>query len=629
MNKRGFSLIELLIAISFIAVLTVVILNTSLMNNRLRVRETERTNALFYTAEALEASKLISWGNLTSGQYHPVIQGNTWEFENGSQLLDNFYTRQVAVEDVYRQNISNGQVFGPIVSSGGYLDPDSKKITAIVSWQSKVGGANLQEQVSSYRFRWQAERWTQTDWSGGPGQADWSIATRFDSNTPGLSYMTDGTLTLNSGFVNWNDAASSAQYNLGNSRDANDIFLSGSTAYLVTDDNTSGTYPELYIVDVSDLYNPVTVSQTDLRIDNNARGIDVDNGYAYVVGNDDGDELVVVDVHDINNPFWVTSYNMSGSNDGLDVVADGSYLYVLRSSELTKFNISNPASPQYVGQYSVTSGARMSMSGDYIYLATGNSAREFLVVNKNTMNYAGEFDLSGTVVATAITVRGNYAYVGANQNSGREFYVLDISSLNSIQQAGSYEIGYNVYATAVTGAYAVLTTSNSSKDVYILDVSAPATISEAGSANLTDYGNAVTADCQAIYLATEDSSKGLQIIANGETDCEITGSASLESSTYDTGATALSYNWIRWDGLQPAGTTIRFQLAASQNSSGPWTYAGPDGTPTSYYTNAGQEFINYNQTLNKRYLRYKVYLDTINELQPPLLDEVTISYTPY
>lgn len=106
---------------------------------------------------------------------------------------------------------------------------------------------------------------------------------------------------------------------------------------------------------------------------------------------------------------------------------------------------------------------------------------------------------------------------------------------------------------------------------------------------------------------------------------------SLESATIDFGTASSTPNYLIWQGTQPTGTTVKFQLASASSSSGPWSYIGPDGTTGSYYTPSGPnaaEKIRQANHLNYRYLRYKMYLysDTGQTVTPNVTD-VTISYS--
>jgi len=114
----------------------------------------------------------------------------------------------------------------------------------------------------------------------------------------------------------------------------------------------------------------------------------------------------------------------------------------------------------------------------------------------------------------------------------------------------------------------------------------------------------------------------------------------LESSIIDTqkvgGATLTS---IVWQGSQPAGTSVDFQIAVSNSQSGPWSYEGPGGSTTSYYGaecptpgigNVGPNkaiCVDKNITLDNRYLRYKTRLQS-NTAQTltPVVDDVILNW---
>jgi type II secretory pathway component PulJ len=107
----------------------------------------------------------------------------------------------------------------------------------------------------------------------------------------------------------------------------------------------------------------------------------------------------------------------------------------------------------------------------------------------------------------------------------------------------------------------------------------------------------------------------------------------LISSIIDTeisGGAAL--NTVMWQGSQPAGTAVRFQISSSNSSSGPWLYIGSDGTNSSYYQPAGpdiQSRLSRNDFNNKRYFRYKVFLDSnASKTQTPTVNSIIVSWSP-
>ncbi|MEK7149908.1 MAG: prepilin-type N-terminal cleavage/methylation domain-containing protein [Patescibacteria group bacterium] len=108
-------------------------------------------------------------------------------------------------------------------------------------------------------------------------------------------------------------------------------------------------------------------------------------------------------------------------------------------------------------------------------------------------------------------------------------------------------------------------------------------------------------------------------------------SGTLISSTIDTGmASGTAPNFIIWKG-QLNGGTVKFQIASSNNSSGPWTYLGPAGTSdesTDWYSAASDVSMPISLALhnNKRYFRYKVflYLGT----HSPGINDIIINWSP-
>ena len=74
---------------------------------------------------------------------------------------------------------------------------------------------------------------------------------------------------------------------------------------------------------------------------------------------------------------------------------------------------------------------------------------------------------------------------------------------------------------------------------------------------------------------------------------------------------------------QPLGTNLKFQIAAN-NDRITWNWVGPDGTSSTYFTAASGEVIHHSYV--GRYLRYKAYFSTIDLVDTPILQEVTIAY---
>lgn len=121
-------------------------------------------------------------------------------------------------------------------------------------------------------------------------------------------------------------------------------------------------------------------------------------------------------------------------------------------------------------------------------------------------------------------------------------------------------------------------------------------------------------------------------------------SASLTSVIYDTAALGgVAPNSITWKGpARPAGTTVKFQIAGSNSTSGPWTYTAWNGSgsndpsiacdASSYYPLAGTSEPNTPVEIkavcqqNKRYLRYKLFMLTDSSSTTPTINDIILNY---
>ncbi len=79
---------------------------------------------------------------------------------------------------------------------------------------------------------------------------------------------------------------------------------------------------------------------------------------------------------------------------------------------------------------------------------------------------------------------------------------------------------------------------------------------------------------------------------------------------------------LSWNANVPAGTTLQFQVAASNSFGGPFSFVGPDNTAGTFFTNGGS----LSQFNGFRYLKYKAFFTTTDGTLTPSLHDVTICY---
>jgi len=85
----------------------------------------------------------------------------------------------------------------------------------------------------------------------------------------------------------------------------------------------------------------------------------------------------------------------------------------------------------------------------------------------------------------------------------------------------------------------------------------------------------------------------------------------------------VSWTTLSWNASAPAGTSVKFQVGASNNAGGPFTFVGPDGTSGTFYTTSGGSLSQFN---GNRYLKYQAFLATSSSTSTPVLNDVTVCY---
>ena len=135
-NKKGISVIEILIAITIITIALASVL--SLANFSLKAasfnKETTKANAI--SQEAMEAVRSIrdsDWTKLTPGSHGLTSAAGFWDFA-GTEDVINGFTRTILIENVSRDPTTDNI---EITYNPANNDPNTKKITATVSWKSK------------------------------------------------------------------------------------------------------------------------------------------------------------------------------------------------------------------------------------------------------------------------------------------------------------------------------------------------------------------------------------------------------------------------------------------------------------------------------------------------------------
>ena len=103
-------------------------------------------------------------------------------------------------------------------------------------------------------------------------------------------------------------------------------------------------------------------------------------------------------------------------------------------------------------------------------------------------------------------------------------------------------------------------------------------------------------------------------------------SGNFVSQILDTGKENPIYTTLEFSATTTASTSVKIQLRADNSIStlSSLDFVGPDGTTSTFYTTSGQDI--WEGHSGKRYIQYKVILETTDNTQTPYLNEIKISF---
>ena len=130
-NIRGFTLIELILAITIFVIIASGVA-VPIIGNHLNSMENQKNvqaNAvLTETWEAVRSIRNRSWANMTNQTHGLRNTSGYWEFY-GRNDKNNGFTRSIIVKSAFRDGN------GDLVQEGGTVDPDTKWVKVQISWE--------------------------------------------------------------------------------------------------------------------------------------------------------------------------------------------------------------------------------------------------------------------------------------------------------------------------------------------------------------------------------------------------------------------------------------------------------------------------------------------------------------
>ncbi len=328
---------------------------------------------------------------------------------------------------------------------------------------------------------------------------------------------------------------------------AQDVFISGSTAYVAT---TEG----LRVMDVSDSANPSEVGAYDTPIWISTEGVYVSGSTAYIVGstnvpNYDG-WLWVVDVSNPTNLSEISAYDTSGGSMGVYVSNSIAYVAAGPHGGLRMIDVSDPTQPREVGAY-VTPGAvnDIDVSGSFVYAVDVGGLRVVDVSDPTQPRTVGDHYISRPGYASGVAVSSSMAYVvGCN---GSFLYldglwVMDVSDPVHPSKVSFHHTPGEAQDVFVSGSIAYVATT---EGLRVMDVSDPANPNEVS--NMPGCACDVFVNRNTAYVAGD--ADGLRIVEVSNPlyprEVGVYDTLGIARGVYVSGTTAYIASSADYDGL--------------------------------------------------------------------------------
>lgn len=609
-TKKGFSIVEVMLAVGIFAIFSVGIFYLSAETITRGANVNLGTEALYYAQEGIEAVRSIRDRNflfLVSGDYGLDYQEGEWDFVSAPEDIDGFYERTITIEDVYRDELGN------IKACDYEYDPDMKKVLVSVTW-TQGGVVPRSVGLEAYLANWR-----------GDDTLDTTCADFNQGVYSGIETLVAVEPPVDNCEIRISpvETPSNFMVSVGIGKHSDDVEVRGNYAFVAVDDSDKG----LYSIDVSNKEHPAIADYLD--IGGKGRYLEVDGDYIYLGTDDYHDELVVVNASNPENLSKITSRRLDSWGTQPRVLGD--YLYMgadTHDEALSVFDISSRDNPQFVDEFEFEERVYgIGFYGNYLFLALCGHHKGFIVMDNtdpHNMFEITSFDTNQK--AKALIVKYPVVYLGIDNDNG-SLKVVDISDPTDPEIIKTVDVGDEIRDLTILGNYLYAAVDETHAGLAALNISDPFNPYLAYTLDVGGKGSGIDSDEEYIYVTTSTGNKGLIIV--GATQEGVGTSGDYVSRAFDTGSDYTVFNFIEWEGSGVPGSEVRFQIrtANSTGNLGNATWVGADGTNSTYYE-ASRSIITLDPGMSgSRYFQYKIFFES-DGISTPTVDSVRINYSP-
>ena len=656
-SQKGQLLIELLIAVGVAAIFLPILLSGLVSSRDGKAQQKQRLEGLTILKEAQDATRSVrekGWAEFAvANTYFPLEVNSSWTLATGSSTLNGF-TRQVVISDVQRDNN------GVIVTSNGTVDPSTKKVVITISW-TKPYASSVSSTEYYTRFLDSASyiETTQNQFNF-VGSANPGVKTGLTVRSTGGS-PTDGEVILGSGgSSDWCYpsllASGGAVLDMPGQGYPSTITAIEGKAFMGTGENASGL--SFMSAMISNTHPPVATPGNTYD-GHKTNGVFGETNYGYITTDTNSREVVVVDIS--GGTYALSTYfNAPGNGSGKAIFVVGNTGYMTSGNKLYNFDLTNKNDPDNSrpiidndGFTLAGAGVDIYIVGNYAYVATGSTANQLQIIdisNPSDLILAGQTGVNGLAAKSIyVSSDGNRVYLATAQSSTqKEFFILDTSTKSnpSVITGGVWDTSpMDPTGVTVVPGNRVIIVGHEGKEYQVINVQKESLPFKCGEedidAGINDVASILEADGDAYsYIMTGDANKEFQILEGGPGG-SYASSGIYESATFDPGYMTAN-NRLSATYSVPSGTSIEFQVSMATPtgnpsvcpSSGNYTFVGPSGTESDYFTPYSGQAITFPFGSYQLYtnpgqcFRYKVFFSTTNTSSTPVLNDVTINYAP-
>ena len=602
-------MVEVLLGLMIFAMFSIGIFSVAVDSMDFSSKNQNEVEAMYLAQEGLEAVRNIrdtNFLNLRTGSFGLSSDGSTWSFVSAPENVDDFYSRTILIESVYRGADGN-------IALTGDLDPSSFKITSTVSWYNR-GISPRTVSLVTYLTDWAGDKWLRTTCS------QFDAGTYDNVDTVELPGPPDDNCSINlSVFEEPSEFYSSVEAG----EHGTDVVVDGNYAYMTTTKNQQG----LAVVDISDIANPNIVKVLDLG--GKGRTVSKNGNYISVGVEKSTGGFKLIDVTNPLSPVIKSTINVGGyGNQSIKV---GNALLLGSTTNINSFrlySVSDPIHPTMVSQLNLGAPTvAMKLSGSFVYVGTGSSSTGFRVIDLSSPSVpviAATLNLGSAV--NSVVINGSFAYLGLDRSSN-SFAVVNISNPSAPFLVGTVDIGAEVQDIFLMNGHAYVALDTVHNGLGALDISTPSDPHISYTMDVSGKGTGVFGKDGYIYVTADTANNGLVIV--GEAETVVADSGTYTSEVFDTGSSDSRFDYMEWavTGYMWGTTKLQIRTADSAENLATATWVGSDGTDATYYEVSPSVLTLDPGRTGQRYIQVKVYL-TSNGVSSPSIDYLEIAYHP-